>query len=328
MNRLEEKLNELISITDNIKIKYKQLKTMEQSDMKDENVFKSICLELNNLYNLEQQFYQNNYFTKDDILIIMETLIDKNTFDPTDTMEDILHNTKNFDSYQRIFNHFYTIFKYDTKECDDQLDGIPDIIKSALPIERMKKQIHANYLFEKNVLNNYYLVLESFINRYLETDTEYKNALIHLKYLLSFLNSDIEKEFINNNFVFKTDLYLNYLMTGDINKISRTVQKIKLNDTIFIIFAEESARLLNIEDKDINNNNKFDIMLSKIILRSTTVFFDEDFLKIRQNEFLEFTQEKYLMFLNNKYAIKSITNIYNNTKKDKSNYKYLSLKPF
>lgn len=323
---LEKKLIEMINIATNISIKYKQLKTMEQSNMKDESVYKSICIELANLHKEENEYYKNTKLNKNETIDLMKLLVSKNTFDPNNNIEDVIHAKTKFNPEQRVFYRLHDSVRYNEKDKYNIIDTIPNELKNKLSSNNIKNQIKGNLLFEENVLNNYYLILESFIIKYLETDPECREDLIHTKYLLSFLNTNVEKEFIDNNFDFKTNLYLNYPMIGDFYNMPRYVQEIKLNDIIFIIFAEESARLLDIKDNEIEKN-KFDIILSKIILRSTTIFFSEEFLKTRQNKFDEFMKQNYLIFLNNQYAVKSITNIYNSAKKDKSNYQYLSLKP-
>lgn len=85
--------------------------------------------------------------------------------------------------------------------------------------------------------------------------------------------------------------------------------------------------LLHFNNKK-NSGQKFDIVLSEILMRSATIFLEDNFLIARKIEFDEFMEKNFIHYLNNQENIGRINRIYTNTKKDKQHYKYLSLKPY
>lgn len=317
-------LNDAIKLSNDIGIKYKQLKTMELCGSMLDQIYKNTCVELNNLLLEEEKMYASNEFDKKDFENLFALLHYNYNIDTKLSIEDLLHNQKFFDGNFRVF------FIINDKFKKNQDAIVENLIRQGINADlnyNLKDQFKNNWCFIDSIYTNYYWVVISFINKYLETDTTIKEELVRVKYLILFLNSHIEKEFKHDNFEFQDKTYLNYHMFGDFIKMPRQIQKVNIQNILFSKFLREQFLLLDLNDKK-NSGRKFDIILSEILMRSATIFLEDNFLNARKTEFDEFMKKNFIRYLNNQENIGRINRIYTNTKKDKQYYKYLSLKPY
>lgn len=317
-------LKDAIKISNDIGIKYKQLKTMELCGSMLDQIYKNACVELNNLLLEEEKLYASKKFNENDYKSLLSILQYDYKFDITSNVESMLHSIQGFDGVARTF------FRIDDEYKKNQ-HGIVDIlIKQGINTDlnyNLKDQIKNNWRFIDSIYTNFYWTIISFIDRFLETDTSFKEDLVRIKYLILFLNIPTEKEFKRDNYEFKDKTYINYQMVGDFIKMPRQIQMVNINNILFSKFSVEQVLLLNIKNS-VTKNREFDIILSEIIMRSATIFLEDNFLNERKNEFDEFMKKNFIHFLNNQENIERINRVYTNTKKDKQHYKYLSLKPY
>lgn len=308
---LEKNIVDALNYADQIATKYKELKTMELSGLKDSVLYKNICSELENCIKKENRFYKNICINnEEEIEYMITTLCSNYDIDVNQSLESLLHsNEKKFVPALRVVFKFENFIKDDYQSYEYYID---------------ETELNCHLKFQKNLLKNYCLVLESFIKRYVLEEPKYNDTNLYIKYLLSFINSDMEKEFCKS-FDFNSELFLDYKMYGDFFRMSNYIQEQYINLHLYKKFIDEIDRLLRINDLEFDDLME-DILVSEIILKSVSVFFDDSFMEDLLNDLNDYVFANDVLYPNNKRIIANILNLNDITKKDKAHYSYLSLK--
>ena len=181
---LESIIEKMISYADDISIKYKELKTLELSGLKDSSLYEKVCISLKNNILEESKFYNTLGFSKDVIDYIINFICRKYSINLNQNLESLMHSkNKKFLPAMRVIFKVEMFIKNDYQSIEMFFD---------------KKELDRHFNYQKNLLINYYLVLESHIKQYANTEVNFLESILYLKYLLPFINSSIEEEFCKN----------------------------------------------------------------------------------------------------------------------------------
>lgn len=306
---LNQYINNMINYSNDIRVKYKELLTLELSGLKNTNLYRTVCVNLKNGILEESSYYNSFDFDEEDIEYIIDFLCEHYDIDINQSLESLLHNNV------QLFSHVMrVVFK------------LQDLIKNNFQTEELEideKELNNHFIFQKNLLLNYCRVLESHISDY-NKDSRNLKSVLYIKYFLPFINTNIEKEFCNN-FDFNEEIYLDYKMYGDYFRMSDVVQKQYIHLHLFNKFVDEVNDLLEIKDKDYDNS--YDkIIISEIIIKSILVFFDDDFISDILDDLAEYITSNWVYYSESGRIVANLLNLDEITKKDKSKYRYLSLR--
>ena len=232
--------------------------------------------------------------------------------DENESLEFLLHNQReNYNPVYRIYFRFSSLIENHFDICEEDE-------------EEIKEEMIRHIKFQKNLLTNYCSVIESFVSSYLLSEQDYQDELLYIKYLLPFINSDIEKVFLKE-FKFKENILLDFKFFGDVFRMSDIVQKQYIHLQLFDKFVNEINNILEIEDLYFKENlNK--ILISEIIIKSISVFFSEKEINDSLRDLSEHIIRNAVCFCDNQLAVQNVFNLKNITKKDKEKFAYLSLK--
>lgn len=309
-----DSLNDFISNSINFSKKifkyYNRLSFLERSALKDMPIYKSTCLDLKKMKECEQEYYDSFSFSDDEIDYMVRFIAMNYNIDFNITIENLMHNQNcnNLIPYRVIF----------------KLEELSDIVIHIENCEMDQEEMQNQIKFQKQILRNYCLVIESFVKKYLSMENDFKKELLYIKYLFPFINSSIEEIFLKE-YDFKEQLYLDYKMYGDFFRISESIQQRFINLQLFNRFIDEINNFLEISD-DLFDVSQASILISEIILKSISVFFDNEFIDNTIADLEEHIRENGQCYLNNRLAVLNILNLGDITKKDKENFSYLSLR--
>lgn len=299
-----------ISYASKISAKYKELELLELNGLLNVPLYNNKTIELRNLIDCENNFFNSFEFNDEEIEYMLSFISYNYSVDENESLEEILHFQKNdFNPAYRLYFKLNSSLENCFETCEDEID---------------EEEVIKHIKFQRNLLKNYCLVLESFVNSYLKSEQNFRNELLYIKYLLPFLNSEIEKEFIKD-FKFKEELYLDFKMFGDAFGISDIIQKQYISLQFLDKFVDEINKVLEINDRYFFENEK-KILISEIIIKSIAVFFSSTFIKELLVDLNEHIIENAVCFCDNQLAVQNIFNLKEITKKDKEKFAYLSLK--
>lgn len=318
---LDTFLQKMIDIADSIAIKYRELKTMEQSSLRDNQVYQTTCKQLENNIKDEEYYYnalKKDNFTANELLKILSL---KYNIKSQIVLSDKLLEITDFNGYERVFFKLYKIYCFDSEK---YYEKYASGLKCILSTSDIKKQINVGLIFQKNILYEYNLVILSFIERLLNrSNIRNKNEFIRIKYLIMFLDEDIEQYFIKNKNKIECSPYLSFTMVGDLETMPRLVQKKYLQQALLNKITRITKKYL--AEYHRTNSDDFIWQLAEVLMRSAIIFFDEETVAKSKEEFDDLVKKNYIHFIDKQEMVNKIHNIYDSTKKDKSNYKYLSL---
>lgn len=293
-----------------ISLKYNDLKKLESEGFKDDLIYKETCDVLKEYVKNEEAFYNSLSFNNEEIdYMISYTSINYN-IDMNVGLNTLMHDVrKEFNVGSRVIFKLESFLKEDFSTEELQVD---------------KDDLEKHIKFQKNLWINYCLVLESFLKRYILDYSDCKEQLLYIKYLIPYLNNEIE-HYLVSNYDFSEELYLDYKIIGDYFKMSDWLQTQYINLQLFDKFVDEINDFLEINDNEFQNNqNK--CIVSEIIIKSISVFFDDDFLTDAINDLSEHIEKNILCFFDNSKAGEYLFDLFKDLKKDKKNFSYLSLR--
>jgi hypothetical protein len=179
---------------------------------------------------------------------------------------------------------------------------------------------------DKDLFNMYLSILDEFIN-----NKDYKmfnKYLINSKYNLSFINKEIEKTLVKNNFSISKEIYVSATFVNELNGLTPEVYEFLTDLSIFEIVKEQLIEILEISDMDYSDIYKATTsILRQCLMRAGISFLSDTKVLTLSSIYEEHTQsETYLNNHQYDYISKQvIATSLQNIKKDKSKKLTLSL---
>lgn len=331
MHSLEQKkfIDEALQMAESINIKYKLLKTLELSKLKDQVMFENAKKSLLRAWEIEKELYKQNYLTAHDVISLIYYISRNFKVSPNLMMEKIIHNNLgDFEPCERVLFQLDRLVKTDFEyQCQRIKKMVPDFIFDNMSRNDMKRQVKSNFEYQSALYFDYYYVFMSLIDESFRKthDAKLKEKILHIKYLVPYICTDLEKTFYDQNFEVPNSLYLAYKMQGDFCGFPDFLQNMQVNGMFFQIFSAERDNILKITDDEFDSR-KFDATISSFFMRSAAVFLDSEFLADLNNAFIDNVNCYDKAYAKKQEAVNLIISTYDETKKDKSLHKYLSLR--
>jgi len=295
-----------------ISLIYSELKGLELNGLFGMPLYQEKANELKLFLIQEKDFYNSYHFSDEELDYMISFIAVNFNIDENESLEFLLHNQReNYNPVYRIYFRLSSLIENHFDICGEDEEEIKDEM-----IRHIK--------FQKNLLTNYCSVIESFVSSYLLSEQDYQDELLYIKYLLPFINSDIEKVFLKE-FKFKENILLDFKFFGDLFRMSNLVQNQYINLQLFERLVDEINNVLEIEDRYFKDNLK-EVLISEIIIKSVSVFFSEQFINDTLSDLNEHIIENAVCFCDNQLAVQNVFNLREITKKDKERFAYLSLK--
>ena len=321
-------INNLIRLSEELCLNYQNLYKLEITNKKEineynENIKKLLVLKNkeDKLYNLDFNIYQEY------LLFIIDNFFNK-------LNNNIINNITalNYDSlpiqrviinlFNKIIENKNIINELDSEDIDiinrlNEEMNINNLINNSIKIQRSIKD---------DILTTFIYILEEEINK--KKNLYLKDKLIKVKYYTAFINKNIEKELLKNNFKI-SELYLTSKLVSDMYKIDEELYYGLLKKYSFDIVIEEIKELLKLRSLDfLDDNTNVTAIVRGIFIRSGLINLDDIEVLALNEMFHDLIEKKeYLIFHSEDHISEDIIiSSFKNVKRDREKPKKLSLK--
>jgi hypothetical protein len=291
----DEELNNVLSITKSINKLYKELFQLEMENKKDTKEYEQKLHYLSLARDIEDKKYKQLNFNEKKKeqwgCYITKYCIDENFLTNYESVIVQNHDSK---EYRRILCHLTNRFLY----YDESLNtGIIDKLKlKNFSMNQINNIVsYLNESLEIDYIRGYLYYLNS-LNHKKEYQSLYK-YFIRSKYYLSFVNSNIEREMINNKFELSSDWYLGSKLYADLVNIDNDDFQDYINNYSFNVILNSLYSILVFKDSEYSDGF---LGSSALIMNS----FIKTGLKIIDKECFDKLKTHYQLLINNKEFLK------------------------
>lgn len=319
-------IEKLLEISNIINELYEQLYYLEITNKKNTTEYNKTLEKLKEKINIENIIYQNTNLTTKQKFKIIE-LLSKNS--KTDNITSIINQNEYHKSTRRIINALInqTITNINHKESSIEL-----LKKIGININDTKTSTEINNYskIELAINNDIILVFITLLkeNSSLFKYSHYQKELTKALYSTIFINKNIEKYIIDNNFNIDNNIYISSPLINDLLKTnSKTYNKI-LNIIVENQIRTHIINHLEIKDTDYNDNKKnISSIIRECYIRTLLTFITEKKLNQLNTEFNNLIQNSTykIQFHNNRISENTILNCFKNVKYDKAKKRIISL---
>ncbi len=316
-----DQINDLINVTMIVSRLYDDLCNLEIEGKKDTEQYSKFFNCLDVALNTEKNQYDkcNLTFPKT-VSIINYLLFEKFRSRAQNDIEYVVNLDYKEKVLKRILNMLVSIIaptKSNIKEILTTTDSKLNAFYSAIEIDKA---------LEKDILNNYiYILSEKSLK---ENSLSIKKNLIVSKYLVAFINQDIERNLISSNFESLDTMYISAKFLSDYIKIEKDkYDEIKKSYGMKLV-EYQILRLLNIGDIDYDDVIKSSSILSQCMIRSIFLLLDEESLENLNYDFNKLIESKEYWNRHSKDEMgrQLVVNCFRSIKKDRSKVKIISLR--
>lgn len=208
----------------------------------------------------------------------------------------------------------------------EELKVIKELIKDVNIPKLFNKSIILQNSIKEDILYTFLFFFEEKINY--KSNKYLKNKLLKIKYHTSFINQNIEKEMLRNNFSL-TDLYLTSELTSELYKIDNKLYKDMIKNYSINTILEQIKELLKLTDSDfLEDNTNITAIASTCLLRACLINLNDDNIMTLNELFHILTEEDiYLIFhYEDRISESIIADAFKKVSNDKQKPKILSLK--
>lgn len=265
----------LIKITKDIYLYYQKLYELEIHNKKDTKEYNNILNKITSLRKKEEKYY-NLDFSKcmSYINFLNNTLVGENT--NTYTIYNITNLNYTKEYLIRIlstYNNRIMSNKHITKL-------IPLELEELIQDKESQKMLKDGAIIKNSITNDNYKIFMYFLEEQINNkENKYlKDKLIKLKYYASYINRDIEKEQLSNNFN-NTELYLDSKFIKDLYNLDETIYQDLNMDCNISLAVEQLRELVKITDIEyLNDNTNISAIARCCFLRSAFINLDNDII--------------------------------------------------
>lgn len=317
-------INNLIKLTQRIDLLYQKLYGLEINNKKNTTEYTKTVNAIITLREEEDKYYDLD-FNKCIVFIgfISTVLSEKNI--NTNTTDNII----NQDYIKKYLIRILTA--YNNKIISDKniANFIPEELRELIEDKELQKMLKDGTMIKDSITNDKYNTFMYFLEEEINNkENKYlKNKLVELKYYASFIDRNIEKEQLSNNFNNK-DLYLSSLFVKDVYKLDEEMYQELNMESNTLLVAEQVRNILKVTDMDyLDDDVNITVIARKCFLRSALLFIDNSTIIELNSNFNDLLKDDiYKIFYDKERISKDIvTNVFNNIKKDKEKPKTLSL---
>ena len=321
-------INNLIKITKKIYLLYQRLYKLDIEDKKDTKEYKDIIKQISILKEEENKLYNLDFPKYEEYLSFISEKLSSNV--NTKTIKNIINLDYNNLHFQRIL---ITLFNKMMNHKDAGKELIP---KELTEMKELIKDINIPKLFngsiilqdniKEDILHAFLFFFEEEINY--KSNRYLKNKLLKIKYHTSFINQNIEKEMLKNNFNL-SDLYLTSELTSELYKIDNKLYKDMIKNYSINTILEQIKELLKLTDSDfLEDNTNITAIARACLLRACLINLNDDNIMTLNELFHILIEEDiYLIFhYEDRISESIIADAFKKVNNDKQKPKILSLK--
>lgn len=321
-------INNLIKITKKIYLLYQRLYKLDIEDKKDTKEYKDIIKQISILKEEENKLYNLDFPKYEEYLSFISEKLSSNV--NTKTIKNIINLDYNNLHFQRIL---ITLFNKMMNHKDAGKELIP---KELTEMKELIKDINIPKLFngsiilqdniKEDILHAFLFFFEEEINY--KSNRYLKNKLLKIKYHTSFINQNIEKEMLKNNFNL-SDLYLTSELTSELYKIDNKLYKDMIKNYSINTILDQIKELLKLTDSDfLEDNTNITAIARACLLRACLINLNDDNIMTLNELFHILIEEDiYLIFhYEDRISESIIADAFKKVNNDKQKPKILSLK--
>lgn len=317
-------ISSLIKITKNIYLYYKKLYELEIYNKKDTKEYIDIINKITSLRKEEEKYY-NLDFTK--CMSYINFL--NNTLAGENTNADTTYNITNLNYVKEYLIRILSTYNNRIINSKHITKLIPLELEDLIQDKELQKMLKDGMMIENSITNDNYNIfmyfLEEEINK--KENKHLKDKLIKLKYYASYINRDIEKEQLSNNFN-NTELYLGSKFIKDLYKLDDTIYQDLIKDNNLSLAVSQIRELVKMTDIEyFDDNTNISAIARCCFLRSAFINLDNDIIMELNDNFHNIIENDIHLILHSDDVIseKLIINAFNMIKEDREKPKTLSL---
>ena len=231
----EDKLQELIILSEKILKIYNKLYNLEINNLKNKDEYKKNIKYLNLLIELEDEIYSN--LSDKDISLYIDIIKQSDFNIKLSDFSLIINDIHNSYNLKRILNSLR--FEYNKRLI---------IYLQKENSEEMANSLLLNKFISEDIINSYLFIIENSFSKI--KNMEYKTSLKMIKYIFSYLNKKIENKY-KNNFIIPSKIYLFSKQIANQYEINNKNYKKMLND-FYIENINKELNKIGILDNDDN----------------------------------------------------------------------------
>lgn len=322
-----KRISKILEGSKSIENLYNKLYELELDDKKDTEEYKTQIQYLRYSLDLENRLYQNSNFSADKCSALIKYLIKfKLNKDYIDCEEYIINQDCN-----NI--HILRVLRFLTQQIVNDDGGYKELyltesdssIFNMENLTKAKQYTNICNFMENDIHNLFLLFLQELIDN--KNYSFYKNEFIRVKYNLSFINSKLEKQMIDNNFNINRDVYLSSKLISDLYGIDLEIYNFMRDDYASAFLDTHISEFLKLGDIDYNERTKsISSMIRSCYIKSYLLMMSDDKIYDCNSEFHEYIEsEEYInKHPNDTISEKLIINCFKGVRKDRTKVKRLS----
>lgn len=325
-------LEEIIKITVIIYNIYNDLYEIELRGQKDTHSYKLKIEQLMYEIEKEKKLYKDASLTNAKIEAFKEYLVKQLSLTTFNIDNSLI--IKNPDKPQNIFaRRIIFTLNNQIKFNGDQIEKVlsKELIQFITVMSKkeekqgiymtLRSSVEIEKALERDRLNMFLSFLEEYIND--EKFGVLKDKLLETKYNIAFINTDIEKDLIVDNFNVQNAIYLNSKFNADILGINNKIYSFLKNIYGLDLARSHIYKLSEIRDSEYIDNDKIiDSVYRQCFIRSALLLIDED-IRANKDEII-----KNQILNGNEISYSSIMEAFEKIEKDKEKHYTISFKAF
>ncbi|MGM9876556.1 MAG: hypothetical protein ACI310_04940 [Bacilli bacterium] len=321
-------INNLIKIAKNIYSLYQILYKLDIEDKKNTKEYKDIIKQISILKEGENKLYNLDFSKYEEYLsFILDKLSSNVNVKTTENIINLNYNNLHFQRilitlFNKMMNHKDAGKKLTPKELTEMQKLIKDINIPKLFNESIKLQDS----IKEDILNAFLFFLEEEINY--KSNKYLKNKLLKIKYHTAYINQNIEKEMLKNNFNL-SDLYLTSELTSELYKIDNKLYKDMIKNYSINTILDQIKELLKLTDSDfLEDNTNITAIARTCLLRACLINLnDDDIMTLNELFHISIEEDIYLIFhYEDRISESIIADAFKKVSNDRQKPKILSLK--
>lgn len=331
-----EEIAALINVTTAISNDYKALYNLETNGKKDTEEYKKVLDNLHMDIEFENKLYNEYYHLNYDKCYAWIEYLFENQM-PKELKKDIESMMEQDYSNRVIIRILNTLINKMTEDYQNIKKIIPEEVIELLkqlgmpnPDKLASQSAYSNIKIQESLeidtLNAYLSILQEYIQK--EDYRSFRNQLINSKYNITFINKEIEKGMLSNNFDIPETLYINSKMIADLHQVDSNIYDLLKDHYSIQISAKQISEIIEISDMDYSDQNKATTsILRQCLMRASFLLMSDDAISNVNYTFHEFIEGKEYLdrHPNDRISEQLIINCFRSIKKDKNKPNILSL---
>lgn len=303
----------LINIAKQIKKIYIKLEELEINNNKDSLEYNNLISELKRSIDIENKIYDRLKKEPNKIKILIEHLKSLQGYVEINNEVDYLYNDNYNHELIRIFRRLRILLPADNSQI---LDSMPEDVQKILKTALFYSNNLDKVMFDDNF--KCFLVI---------LDDEFHHLAIKEKYKISYLFSNFEEEYLNNNFVIdKTPYVLSQIFTDLFSTNNEALIYNRIN-AIEQLLKEQMSEIFKYNDFELNDPKaRNNLIIRLTYIRSMIIFIDKQIVEKIKQEIEKFIYINSSNLIYRDKTISLVRKMYTNKNKDEEIPRILTFK--